>query len=333
MTRTQLHARTHHGRSSRGGWTRIAVLALVLGLAALVVPDSAVKPTEVSLVRIRHGSGLDAQREMVWILAVGSDARPGEDMNRTRGDALQLVGINTRTHAATAIGIPRDSWVSIPGYGSERINAALYFGGPRLLGQTVGNLVGVQPDYVMVTRFPFFEDMVDSIGGIEVQNPRPFSDSNLYATGFKQGRIHLNGYGAMAFSRIRKTLPGGDFDRSANQQRTLRGIQAKIRARAAEARLHGAWRDVGARAHLHQRLARRALRAGPGRCPGRARQDHQLRRPGQHRLGRRRQRRLPARRLRPPLRRRRAQRRHDQALLSGRGSGKFPRPGGETCTW
>ena len=207
----------------------------MLGLAALVVPDSAVKPTDVSLVRIRHGAGLDAQREMIWILAVGSDARPGEDMNRTRGDALQLVGINTRTHAATAIGIPRDSWVSIPGYGSERINAALYFGGPRLLGQTVGNLVGVQPDYVMVTRFPFFEDMVDSIGGIEVQNPRPFSDSNLYVTGFKQGRIHLNGYGAMAFSRVRKTLPGGDFDRSANQQRTLRGIHAKIRARAAEA--------------------------------------------------------------------------------------------------
>src|SRR5688500_3267713 len=150
------------------GWSRVAVLALVLGLAALVVPDSAVKSTDVSLVRIRHGSGLDTQREMVWILAVGSDARPGQDMNRTRGDALQLVGINTKTHAATAIGIPRDSWVSIPGYGSERINAALYFGGPRLLGQTVGNLVGVQPDYVMVTRFPFFEDMVDSIGGIEV---------------------------------------------------------------------------------------------------------------------------------------------------------------------
>ena len=216
------------------GWSRLAVLALVLGLSAFVVPDSAVKPTEVSLTRIRHGAGLDTNREMIWILAVGSDARPGQDMNRTRGDALQLVGINTRTHAATAIGIPRDSWVGIPGYGSERVNAALFFGGPRLLGETVGNLVGVQPDYVMVTRFPFFEDMVDAIGGIEVRNPRYFSDSSLKPGGFKAGRIHLDGYGAMAFSRVRKTLPAGDFDRSANQQRTLRGIHAKIRARAAE---------------------------------------------------------------------------------------------------
>jgi LCP family protein required for cell wall assembly len=215
-------------------WGRLAMLALVLAVAGLVVPDSAVQPTDIDLVRVRQAEGIDAPRDVVWILAVGSDARPGQDMRRARGDALQLVGINTRTHAATAIGIPRDSWVVIPGHGREKINAALYFGGPRLMGRAVGNLVGVQPDYVMVSRFPFFEEMVDAIGGIEVRNPRRFSDPYLYRTGFKAGRIHLNGYGAMAFSRVRKSLPGGDFDRSANQQRTLRGIHAKIRARAHE---------------------------------------------------------------------------------------------------
>ncbi len=221
------------GRTTR--WTRAlraGVLATVLAVAALVVPDSAVKPTEIELVKLHSAQGVDAGRDVIWILAVGSDARPGEDMTRTRGDALQLIGINTRTGAASAIGIPRDSWVSIPGYGSNRVNAALNFGGPELLGRTVGNLVGVQPQYVFVTRFPFFEDMVDSIGGITVHNPRFFSDSALKPAGFRAGRIHLNGYGAMAFSRIRKTLPGGDFDRSANQQRTLRGIQARIRERA-----------------------------------------------------------------------------------------------------
>jgi LCP family protein required for cell wall assembly len=211
---------------------RTVVLATVLAAAALVVPDSAVKPTEIELVKLRSAQGVDVGRDVIWVLAVGSDARPGEDMTRTRGDALQLIGINTRTGAASAIGIPRDSWVSIPGHGSNRVNAALYFGGPETLGRTVGNLVGVQPQYVFVTRFPFFEDMIDSIGGITVQNPRFFSDSNLKPEGFRAGRIHLNGYGAMAFSRIRKTLPGGDFDRSANQQRTLRGIQARIRERA-----------------------------------------------------------------------------------------------------
>ena len=63
---------------------------------------------------------------------------------------------------------------------------------------------------------------------------RPFGDDNLKPNGFPVGRVKLNGYDAMAFARIRYELPGGDFDRSANQQRVLRGIQGTIRARADE---------------------------------------------------------------------------------------------------
>ena len=220
---------------ARGGWrrtARTAVLAAVLATTAVVVPDSQVATEESVLVGMRHATGLDAGRGTVWILAVGSDARPGQSMTRTRGDALQLVGIDPRTGAAAAIGIPRDSWVPIPGYGAGRVNSAMVFGGPQLLGRTCGNLVGVQPDYVFVTRFPFFEDMVDDIGGITVSNPRRFSDENLKPRGFAAGRIRLDGYGAMAFARIRKTLAGGDFARSANQQRVLRGIQARVASQA-----------------------------------------------------------------------------------------------------
>jgi polyisoprenyl-teichoic acid--peptidoglycan teichoic acid transferase len=211
---------------------RLVVLGLVLAVAAVVVPDSAVKSTELELVKVHRAAGVDVSPDVVWILAVGSDARPGEDMTRTRGDALQLVGMNTRTGAAAAIGVPRDSWVNIPGHGYDKINAALYFGGPQLLGQSVGNLVGIHPDYVFVTRFPFFISMVNDIGGIEVNNPGSFSDTYLKPAGFRSGHLHLNGYNAMAFARIRHDLPRGDFDRSANQQRVLRGIQARVRARA-----------------------------------------------------------------------------------------------------
>jgi LCP family protein required for cell wall assembly len=212
---------------------RLLTLGLVLAVAAVAIPDSAVKSTELNLVKVHRAAGVDVSPDVVWILAVGSDARPGEDMTRARGDALQLVGMNTETGAATAIGIPRDSWVSIPGHGSEKINAALYFGGPDLLGEAVANLVGIRPDYVFVSRFPFFIQMVKDIGGIEVGNPRAFSDPYLKPAGFDAGRIHLGGYDAMAFARIRHNLARGDFDRSANQQRVLRGIQAKVRARAA----------------------------------------------------------------------------------------------------
>jgi LCP family protein required for cell wall assembly len=211
---------------------RAVVLVAVLAVAAMVVPDSAVRSTDVALVKIGRASGVDVSPDVVWILAVGSDARPGQDMTRSRGDALQLVGINSRTGAATAIGVPRDSWVSIPGHGREKINAALYFGGPRAMAGAMANLTGISADYVMVTRFPFFENMINDIGGISVVNPRAFKDPYLKKDGFRRGRIRLDGYSAMAFSRIRKELPGGDFDRSANQQRTLRGIHARIRERA-----------------------------------------------------------------------------------------------------
>ncbi len=211
---------------------RLLSLTLVLGLLAVALPDSSPAPTQVTLVKVREASGVDVNPDVLWILMVGSDARPGEDMTRTRGDAIQLVGVDTRTGAAAAIGVPRDSWVDIPGYGSHRVNEGLYYGGPALMGQTVGNLVGIQPDYVFVTRFPFFEQLVDDIGGITVDNPSAFSDYNLKPAGFPAGKVRLNGYNAMAFSRIRKTLPNGDFGRSAHQQLTMIGIAREIGANA-----------------------------------------------------------------------------------------------------
>lgn len=221
-------------RRPRHRFRRYAVLALLLATLGVVVPDSGSATTQAVLVKVQKAEGVSVGGDVVWILAVGSDARPGEDMTRVRGDALQLVGMNTATGAATSIGIPRDSYVSIPGVGSDRINAALYYGGPQLLAEAVGDLVGIDADYVFVTRFPFFEDMVDDIGGITVRNPEDFTDEYLKPLGFGTGKIRLNGYGAMAYARIRKTLPGGDFDRSAHQQVVLRGIQARIAERVDE---------------------------------------------------------------------------------------------------
>ncbi len=214
------------------GLVRVALLSLVLTVTGVIVPNSTVASTDALLVKFEHSRGVDLNPDLVWILAVGSDARPGENMTRVRADALQLIGMNTETGAATSIGIARDSYVPISGYGSNRINAALYFGGPQLLGETVADLIGIEPDYVFVTRFPFFENMINDIGGIEVRNPTPFADDNLKPKGFPAGKVRLDGYGAMAFARIRHDLPGGDFDRSANQQRVLKGIRARIAERA-----------------------------------------------------------------------------------------------------
>jgi LCP family protein required for cell wall assembly len=139
-----------------------------------------------------------------------------------------MVGIDTRTGAAAMLGVPRDSWVAIPGHGSNKINSALYFGGPQLFGKVVGDLVGIQPDYVFVTRFEKFQHLVGGIGGIDIDNPFYFADESLKKHGFQAGRIHLTGYEAMAYSRIRHALLRGDFDRSAHQQVVVRAIQRKV---------------------------------------------------------------------------------------------------------
>ncbi|QIX27453.1 LCP family protein [Nocardioides sp. JQ2195] len=213
---------------------RNVAVAATLALTALVVPNGAVNSTDATLVKVQRAHAVDLSPDVIWILALGSDARPGQNVTRSRADAIQLVGINTRTGAATSIGIPRDSWVSIPGHGSNRINTGLYYGGPQLMARAVEGLTGVEADYVMVASFWGLRQMVDAIGGVSVDSRHAFSDPYLRPRGFRVGRQHLNGMGALAFSRVRKSLPRGDFDRSANQQETLRAIQEQVHRRAAE---------------------------------------------------------------------------------------------------
>lgn len=211
---------------------RSFTLATVLAVTAFVIPNGGVNPTDATMVRVERAQGVDLSPDVIWILALGSDARPGQNVVRSRADAIQLVGINPRTGAATTIGIPRDSWVPISGHGSNRINASLYFGGPQLMARSVANLTGIEPDYVFVTSFWGMRHMVEAIGGVVVKSRHRFSDANLRPQGFRVGKNRLGGMGTLAFSRVRKDLPRGDFDRSANQQETLRAIQRKIRERA-----------------------------------------------------------------------------------------------------
>jgi polyisoprenyl-teichoic acid--peptidoglycan teichoic acid transferase len=210
---------------------RLAALALLLAVVAVVVPDATLRPTPMTLVKVQTADGVAHPSDVVWILALGSDARPGEPPLRSRADAVQLVALDLDGGRASVLGIPRDSWVPIPGHGSGRVNSAFTYGGPQLVADTVGGLVGVRPDYVFTTTFPGLRAMVQSIGGVTVESDRSFTDPNM-AGSIREGRNRLDGAGALFFSRARYALPRGDFDRSANQQELLRGILRAVRAGA-----------------------------------------------------------------------------------------------------
>jgi LCP family protein required for cell wall assembly len=209
---------------------RVLVLGMVLALTAVVVPQASLRNTPVNLVKVSTAQAVDHSRNVVWILCLGSDARPGQRLVGERADAIQMVGLNLKTGAATDIGIPRDSWVNVAGHGMNKINASMYFGGPRLMARSVGHLVGVHPDYVFTTGFLGFRHMINAIGGVTVHSKFAFSDP-VRPQGYHKGKNKLNGFQALIFGRVRHPLPRGDFDRSANQQELLRSILRKVHAR------------------------------------------------------------------------------------------------------
>ena len=131
-------------------------------LAGLTVPNAAVHPATFSLTEVETAKDVDFSDGVVWILALGSDARPGQDVLEGNSDAIQLVGLDLASGRAAGIGIPRDSWLEIPGHGLDRINHAMSLGGPDLTAEVVADLVGIQPNYVFVAGFDGFRDMVDT---------------------------------------------------------------------------------------------------------------------------------------------------------------------------
>jgi LCP family protein required for cell wall assembly len=169
----------------------------------------------------------------VFILALGSDAgarrygRGGKQENG-RADSIHIIGINPQRNGASIVGIPRDSYVSIPGHGKQKINAAMFFGGPKLMIQTVEALAGVRFDYYMLTNFQDLADMGTEFGGLPINVPYPMSDKQSKAF-FKAGVQNLNGPQILAFSRNRHDAPKGDFDRSLNQGSVMVAAQAKAK--------------------------------------------------------------------------------------------------------
>ena len=164
-----------------------------------------------------------------FIMIVGSDARPGQDIRHTRTDSLHVVAIDPATHSGTIVGIPRDTYTDIPGHGERKINEAMELGGPSLMMETLRNFTGLPLEYYVITAFEGFSNMVDDLGGVDVYVPRNMDDKYSGAH-FEQGYHHFNGEQALAFCRDRHDVAYGDFTRSENQGRLLLAALAKFRA-------------------------------------------------------------------------------------------------------
>ncbi len=183
----------------------------------------------------------DYQRhERVNILLLGLDRRPEETYSRT--DTMILVTVDPVAKTAGMLSIPRDLWVSIPGYGEDRINKAYFLGGsnnypgggPALAMKTVQYNLGVPIHFYAEVDFKGFEKIVDTLGGIEVNaletiDDPTFPDNNYgYDPFYLEAGVHqLNGHDAMRYARSRHGSSGSDFSRAKRQQQVLIAIKDK----------------------------------------------------------------------------------------------------------
>ena len=208
---------------------RIGALIALLALVCVLVPilGSAPQTSAAPITMGRVHESFQPTDDKIFILVIGSDARSGNPI-RSRADAIHIVGVNPEKMRGGIINFPRDSWVNIPGYGSSKINEALYKGGPQLLAKTLEGVTGIQIDYWVLTAFEGFEGIVQDLGGVEMRIPQRVDD-NWSGAHLAAGKQTLTRWEALAYVRSRHAFAGGDVARSTHQADFLLALLRKLR--------------------------------------------------------------------------------------------------------
>lgn len=206
----------------------LSILAALAGLSAATLretPAAAGPLLELGKAHADYAPTLTGKKP-IFILILGSDARPGTPIDKGLCDSIHILGINPAAGRASLVGIPRDAYVPLSTGGVGKINSALPRGGPRAMVETVEDLTGITFDYYALTSFDGLTRLVNAVGGLEIDVPYAFEGHEF--TEFATGKQTLNGATALEFSRTRKGLSHGDFDRSMNQGRILLAALAQF---------------------------------------------------------------------------------------------------------
>jgi len=179
------------------------------------------------------------------ILLLGTDGdRTAARADAQRSDSILLVRTDPKRNRIAYLSIPRDLRVEIPGHGTNKINAAFQLGGPALAMRTVTALTGLQPNHVAMVDFDDFRTVIDALGGIEIDVPKPILSNRFdcpYATDarcrqwqgwrFERGKQELSGKRALIYSRVRENRldpAENDLSRGERQQAVVEAMTDKI---------------------------------------------------------------------------------------------------------
>lgn len=170
-------------------------------------------------------------KERVNILLIGADAR---DQETPRADTMLIASIDPETKKATLMSIMRDTYLSIPGYGMDRANAAYPLGGTNLVVQTISEWTGLEIQYYVYTDFQGFIKLIDALGGIEFEVEKDMkytdnADGNRFDINLKKGRQLLDGNSALQYVRFRHDAMS-DFSRTKRQRELLTAVADKMKS-------------------------------------------------------------------------------------------------------
>ncbi len=235
---------------------RVGLAVLVLGalllvwlIASYLAFRSGVKEANARLPKAVEASlapqdGLLLTKPSL-IMLLGTDGdKTAARQDFRRSDSILLVRTDPKRHRLAYLTIPRDLRVDIPGQGPNKINAAFQLGGPALTMKTVQALTGLQPNHVVLVDFDNFREVIDALGGVEIDVPKPILSNRFdcpYATDarcqewpgwrFGKGTQTMSGQRALIYSRVRENRldpAENDLTRGERQQAVVEAMTNKL---------------------------------------------------------------------------------------------------------
>jgi polyisoprenyl-teichoic acid--peptidoglycan teichoic acid transferase len=218
-------------RKKKSKWLKISGIILILllvggGVYGFTVynsfknaVDTMHEPIERKQSEKRPEPVTFEEKDPFSVLMLGVDERKGD---KGRSDTIIVLTVNPNNNSVKMLSIPRDTRAEIVGKGKEdKINHAYAFGGIPMAMDTVENFLDIPIDYYLKVNMEGFTDIVDSVGGITVQNDLDFTQDGIH---FTKGEQKLNGQQALAYTRMRYEDPRGDFGRQSRQRQIIQGV-------------------------------------------------------------------------------------------------------------
>lgn len=172
------------------------------------------------------------QTDPVTVLIMGTEVAPTYAAPQLT-DSMMLVAYDPRTKTASALSVPRDLWIDVPGFGYQRINTAYENTGVAGAELAVEKYFGVPVDYYAIVNYTSLTRLVDAVGGVTVHVPHAIYDpcfpnaaeNRCTVLRIPQGVQHMDGAEALAYARERHDVPGEDLGRQADQQALLLALK------------------------------------------------------------------------------------------------------------